>query len=347
MGTKISLATEEFRGMNFGFNAKAGHFLTEDSLRAPEEMAELGINWVCVMASVAQDTFASTKVYHDYEWTVTDYELENIINRFHEQGIKVMLKLINLPLDSSWMGAINFPKPGIQIEGVQIDYWAQWFRSFTNCLIHYGRIVERSGAEIFCLSGELAGTQERNLEWRQAVTAVREVYSGAVTYEACFHPGLENVPSREYQEWYRELDFLVLSKYPTASIKAGTGKDEMIAYLREKEMPQLRKHAELLNGQILFAECGCRSVKGGAVKPAGIKNEYGDIFDGLEQRNYFEALETVFRPEPWWRGMFWWKWDETQNRPQYHGDPKGDCGFTVKGKPVAKAMQDYYRNGAR
>lgn len=55
-----------------------------------------------------------------------------------------------------------------------------------------------------------------------------------------------------------------------------------------------------------------------------------------------EAVLSAFWKEPWWRGFYWWKWDEQQNRPQYKTDSAGDQGFTIKGKPAAETMKKWY-----
>ena len=42
-------------------------------------------------------------------------------------------------------------------------------------------------------------------------------------------------------------------------------------------------------------------------------------------------------------GFLWWKWDETQKRPQYHLDPAGDMGFTIQGKPAEEVMKRWIK----
>ena len=68
----------------------------------------------------------------------------------------------------------------------------------------------------------------------------------------------------------------------------------------------------------------------------------GGRYDGQEQANYLEALLTAFRDEPWWYGLYWWKWDEQNYRPEMHDDPAGDKGFTVSGKPAQQVMRRLY-----
>ena len=60
-----------------------------------------------------------------------------------------------------------------------------------------------------------------------------------------------------------------------------------------------------------------------------------------------EASFQTFTQVPGWMGLFWWKWDETQNRPQYHGDPNGDRGFTIQGKPAEAVMRRWFAKNKR
>jgi len=55
-----------------------------------------------------------------------------------------------------------------------------------------------------------------------------------------------------------------------------------------------------------------------------------------------DAVCSTFWNEPWWMGLYWWKWDEQNHRPQFHDDPRGDKGFTLWGKPAADTMKRWY-----
>ena len=83
---------------------------------------------------------------------------------------------------------------------------------------------------------------------------------------------------------------------------------------------------------------------GGASQPADSK--IVAPYDGEEQANYLDAVLSSFSGEPWWAGLYWWKWDEQQKRPQYE-DPAGDKGFTIAGKPAAEVMKRWYSRSER
>lgn len=103
---------------------------------------------------------------------------------------------------------------------------------------------------------------------------------------------------------------------------------------------RFRRMAEAYGKPIALGECGCTSSAGGAQHPSGWTSEAS--YDGEEQANYLEAIIRCFSPEPWWNGIYWWKWDEQNKRPQFLNDPAGDKGFTVLGKPAEERMQKLY-----
>ena len=253
-----------YRGMNFGFMSKAGYYDSKKALEQVDKMAEMGVKWVCIMANVVQDTFYSTKVYCDYEYTPSDYELEKIIDRFHQKGISVMLKLINLLLDSYWMGAINFGESYEQIQGVKTDYWTPWFKSFGDCVVHYGKLMQRSKGEMFCLSGELMGTERKSEYWNEVIKRAREVYTGAITYES------SSIMDYKFYEWLQNLDIICVSYYPKAADKPGASVDDMVVYLKKKALKKCREVAKQLDRPFFFAENGCRSMQGGGNNSMGI-----------------------------------------------------------------------------
>lgn len=329
------IALHEFhRGISLGYQARAGYYASDDALAQIDQMAALNIRWVALMVNVMQETFYSTRLFHDYVFTPTDAEVENYIERLHEKGIRVMLKPMVECLDSSWRGRITFPDGDQQIQGVSVDYWSRWFESHTASLVHYGQMAQRTGVELFCVGCELDGTQRKTEHWREAIAALRAVYAGPLTYDPT-HSALDR---GEPCDWFDELDLLGLSFYFPAADKAGATVDEMVEFLQPR-VEQMRRLHERFNLPIVFAETGTRSFVRG-----GVDHDYREDrpYDGSEQANYIEATLKSFWNQPWWLGMYIWKWDEQQHRPQYHTDPAGDTGFTIAGKPAADIVKRWY-----
>ena len=49
-------------------------------------------------------------------------------------------------------------------------------------MCHYAQIAERTGCEILVVGCEMVMSERREKEWRNLISAVREVYKGLITY---------------------------------------------------------------------------------------------------------------------------------------------------------------------
>ncbi len=326
-------------GMNIGFKAPRGYFASAEGMAQPARMAALNINRVALIVSVYMDTYASTTVYSDFVETPADGEVEALVARFHELGIQVMLKPFLVFKDSTWQGMFRPPYAMEITEGVRIDYRAMWAKSFRSMLAHYAELAERCGIESICIGNEYHSVEGFNKEWREAVAAVRERFSGLVTSD--FVLMTINERRKLYAnmgDWWRELDFLSLSFYPPfPTPDAATAE---IAASLQPRVEELRALCAEFAKPLVFAECGMRSTGFDPSGAAGFKGE--GKYDGHVQGRFLEGVVAAFRSEPWWRGLVWWKWDEHQRRANFFTDPAGPQTFTVDGKPSADVLRRLY-----
>jgi len=330
------------RGMSFGYLAKRGYYGSAEGMAQVERMADMGVDSVALMVSVMQDTYHSTRLYQDFEFTPSDYEVEKIIDRFHEHGISVMLKPMVECHDSAWRGNISFPDNNQQIQGRRTDYWDPWFRSLQESVEHYGRLAQRANCEYYCLGCELLAAEhpEHQHRWVPVVEAARGAYGGPLTYDSM----PQTLERPEIPEWYRSLDAICVSYYLPAAKGPGATPEQMAAALHPS-VEHLRGLAAKVGLPIIFGETGCRSVEGGAIVPAEYRTP--GKYDPREQANYAEAMCRSFWDEPWWGGFYWWKWDEQQYRPHFYSDPAGDTGWTVLGKPVENTLKNWFHRRDR
>lgn len=326
---------ELHRGMSFGYLARPGYFASAAAEQAVQAMCANGVKWVALMVTVMQQSFASTRVFSDFEFTVSDSELRRIIDRLHHLGLRVMMKPMVECLDSAWRGRITFPDGDQQIQGRRSHYWDDWFSSYRSALIHYARIAEETKCEIFSVGCELVGTDAQSLRWNAVVTAIRQVYAGPLTYDAQPSSVLDDSPP----EWFSSLDLIGCSFYQSAASRPNASLEEMIDTLRPT-VARFARAAELIRRPVIFAEAGCRSASGAAILPSAYADSQS--YSGDEQANYLEAFCRLFWKEPWWRGFYWWKWDEQQRREHYLSDPKGNMGFTLEGKPAAAVLARWF-----
>lgn len=327
------------RGMTFGFYARNGYFGSETARRQVDKMAALNIDWVCLVATVLQDTYASGRQYRDFKMTPADDELRDIIDYIHQKKMKVQLR----PMLECWDGTqrihITFPADILIMPGKPVTHASRWFESMTERTLHYARLATRGGCEAYGLDSEIDLITHFNQEWKSVVAAARSVFSGHLTSSHTGKVDFERDLQQHPDHWFRDLDSLGTSFYTPVSDRAGSSIDDMVAHLQ----PALEKHrriAALYGKPFYFGEAGCCATAGATRKPWGWDNPGG--YDGAEQANFMEALFRTFWNEPWWMGLYWWKWEEQNDRPQFRDDPRGDKGFTIDGKPAAEVMQRWY-----
>jgi hypothetical protein len=335
---KTSPSHEFHRGMTFGFYARNGYYGSPAAREQVDRMAALNIRWVCLVATVLQDTYASGRQYHDFLMTPADDELRQIIDHIHARGMKVQLR----PMLECWDGTqrihITFPGDGEIMPGKPITHCRRWFESMTQRTLHYASLAQRAGCEAYGLDSEIDRITHFNEPWKQVIAAARSVFNGHVTSSHTRLADFEKQLSQRDHWWY-DLDSLGTSFYDPVSDKSGSTLDEMVASLQPR-VEHHRRIAALYGKPYYFGECGCCSTAGATRKPYGWNNPGG--YDGQEQANFLEAVLRTFWNEPWWMGLYWWKWDEQNDRPQFRDDPRGDKGFTLDGKPAAEVMKQWY-----
>ncbi len=335
-------------GTNFGFMAKRGYYTRPEVLKQPELMKKMGINWTTVNMNFCQKHYFSDHVFLDFEFSSGELELFEIIKRLHDNGIKVLFKPCLTPLDGAAMSMVGFPKKEMmsQIQGVNTDYWGAWFKSFTEAEKYFADLSERLGADAFLIGAEYSATEEQNEYWENVIAEVRNLYSGPITYEFNTHPNENPVIT-----WMDKLDFLSHSCYPPACevLPDHLITDEVIRNTPDYSVEQMARvlashnknyiamSERFGNLPIAFTEYGVRSAHGCIMHPWDFL--WDTPYDGKQQADYMQASFESYWDMPQWMGFFWWKWDETQYRPHYFGDPAGERGFTIQGKPAEDVMR--------
>jgi len=330
------------RGVTFGFYARNGVLGSDWAKNEVDKMIETGVEWVVLCPTVMQDTAHSTMQYRDFCVTPNDHELYTIIDYMHKKGLKVQLRPMLETQDGCGRLSVWFQPDRERIPGRSSRHWQNWFTSMRLRSIHYARIAEDTSAEMYGLDSELDRTViEHTEEWKEVIHEVRKVYHGPVTSCHTTHCGLIDYSKvlSDKSHWWYDLDLLSLSSYHSGADKPEATVDEMVSFLLP-ELDKFRKIADEYGKPICFGECGCTSSYGGAMCPSGWSAEGGYRPD--EQANYLEALLSLFWKEPWWHGMFWWKWDEQNDRPNFKNDPAGDKGFTLYGKPAAVVLKKWF-----
>ena len=338
---KTNVFTEKQCGVTFGFYAPNGYFSSAKAKEEIDEIAATGANWVVLVVTVMQESAHDTRQFRDFVNTPNDIELKEIIDYIHSKGIRVQLRPMLECFDGEGRLSVSFLGDRERIPGLVYDRCSRWFESMTARSVYYARIAEMTECEMFCLDSELDRIIRFNDKWKEVIRRVREVYSGAVTSCHTIHTHIidfEKELSKE-DHWFYDLDALSISDYIKAADVGGCSAEEMSKYM-EGERDRLRRIAEIYGKPILFGEIGCTAVEGAACNPSSWS--IVRALDEDEQANYLEAVMRTFGDEPWWYGMYWWKWEEHVARPWKIDPTVGDCGFTVRGKKAQSVMKKWY-----
>lgn len=330
---------ERHCGVTFGFYRRAAEWDKARLAIEFDHMAELNVKWVCVVPTVMKETSDSPRQFHDYEVTPSDIDLADAIDAIHERGMKVQLRPMIENYDGWGRLRINFPPDGDhRIPGLKSVKWEGWWRAMNARTRHYARIAERTGCEMYGLDSEIDLFVHMNDEWRTVLATARGVFSGPIT--SCHTHTVDFLKELADDNcWFRDLDVLGTSFYFASEAAPGASVTDRIEFLKPR-LEQYREMAAAYGKPIMFGECGCTSCSGAGMRPASWHG--GDTFDPDEQANHLEAVLRTFWDEPWWAGLYWWKWDENNDRPQFRDDPKGDKGFTVYGKRAGDVMSLWY-----
>ncbi len=331
------------RGVTFGFYSRNGYYDSPQARVEVERMAELGVQWVCLVVTDMQELATTPRVFRDYEITPSDLEVADMIDHLHDRGMKVHLRPMIECYDGHGRTQVWFPHDAERIPGRRSTALGQWFACMRHRTKHYARIAKRTGVEMLGIDSELDRLVQCNKEWKSVVETAREHYPGVVT--SCHTHGVDFMKELQKPDhWFRDLDVLGTSFYQASAKEHGATIEARVQFL-QAQVERYRQMAQLLGKPIMFGELGCTSSFAGATHPGAWSGDGG--YEPQEQADHLEAVMQSFWEEPWWAGFYWWKWDEHLDRPQYKTDPQGDKGFTVWGKPAAEVMKKWFARGER
>ncbi len=208
-------------------------------------------------------------------------------------------------------------------------FWlSAWLASYHRMALHYARLAELEGFDLFCLGNELGGMTRHETQWREIIAAVRRVFRGPLAYAANWGEEFETL------RFWDALDFIGLNNYyplaedPGAELRTllarADAAAEKIAHLQRRwQRP------------VLFTAVGYPSVRGGTVW-AWARSRTPSPSPEKQAAGY-EATLRAFSGQPWLRGMFWWNWPSNGRG----GGPQ-DLSYTPRGKPAAEVLRTWY-----
>jgi glycosyl hydrolase family 113 len=168
----------------------------------------------------------------------------------------------------------------------------------------------------------------REESWRRVIASVREHCSGPLLWSAHWESEFEDLP------FWDALDLMGVSVYFPVSQSADPTDEELRAVWRSAA--ERIGQASARHGRaVVFTEIGYRSAADAAIAPWLWRSDAALDLD-LQVR-LCEAMFDACWDEPWFAGLFIWKWHP---RPGAGGDL--DASFTPQGKPSLRLIQDRF-----
>lgn len=302
------------KGITFAPFCPKGSFQKKEAYESFDNLVKnTGANFIILVPNGLQETPQSEEISYSSYATLSDEELIQMIDYIHDAGLSIALKPTVNCMNGTWRAHINFFDKDVPCE----PKWRNWFASYTKFQLHYAKIAEETGCEMFIAGCEMVMSERRSNEWRKLISDIRKVYHGPVTYN-----------TDKYQEdnitWWDCVDYICSSGYyPTNDW--------------EKELDRIEQVVKKFQKPFFFAECGCMSTEGSSRVPNDW-SVHGEV-NLQEQADWYTAMFEACRKRKWVEGFCLWDWPWKQY-PENKAD--SNCGYNIYAKPAQEVVKKYY-----
>lgn len=304
------------KGITFAPFLRKGAFSKKETFESLDNLIErTNANLIILVPNGLQDTPQSECIDYSSEATMGDDELEGIIDYAHKNGLMVALKPTVNCRNGTWRAHINFFDEDVPCE----PKWCNWFSAYTDFQLHFARIAEKTGCEMFIMGCEMVQAERREQEWRKLISDVKAVYSGLLSYN-----------TDKYQEhnvkWWDAVDVISSSGYYPINDW-------------ENQLDRIEKVVKKYDKPFFFAECGCMSTEKSNLVPNDWSVQ-GEV-DLEGQAQWYAEMFRACSKRDWVNGFAVWDWCGKQypiSKAETHK------GYDIYGKPAEKVVRDFYGN---
>jgi glycosyl hydrolase family 113 len=294
------------------------------------------VEWIVQTPFGWMDAHNSTEVHlaagNGYYWGETDKGIEHTTRLAKSIGVKTLLK------PHIWLNR-RTGKWRADISMESDTAWDLWFKNYEQFILHYAELAEEIQIEGLCVGTELYYPSTlKDKKFRTLISRIREVYSGQLVYAANWHKEFEEI------KFWDDLDMIGIQAYFPLSKEENPELEELV----KNWVPHLEKIERIskkFNRKVLFTEVGYRSTSDAAIEPWLWPDQRSgrNAKVSLEtQAVCYEALFKTFWNEPWFAGIFIWKWFPEGDRIK-----TGDhTGFTPQHKPAEEVMSEWYQRSS-
>jgi hypothetical protein len=279
-----------------------------DVQRDLARIAQLGSTAVALVPTWYMASPDSSEISRDPAKTPSDVSLNQAIEWAVAQGLTVVLKPHVDVLDDSFRGDIQ-----------PADREA-WFASYERFITRYAELAERSEGAVstFVVGTELKSMSSDTAPWESVIGAVRETFSGQLTYAANW----DEVPQVQF---FSSLDMIGVDAYYPLAADGEVPTADSLAAAWEPNIAQLRSLSEQWGKPVLVTEIGYPTQATAASNPFEVEPGQGP--DEALQALLYQAAFDAFADQDWVSGILWWSW---RADPGPEEDPATD--YTPEGK---------------
>lgn len=316
------------RGMNLAHIHKSGHGYGSEACRARlRGLAEHGVTHVAFTPFAYQESLTGSRIHFgDFDPTLTAAHLQAAATHCHELGLKVVLK------PHIWCRGFSRGKSRQDIAPTDGPAWVAAYTRFARA---QAKLAQQVDAELFVVGLEyLQITLEQRGAWAQVAAACREEFSGALTYAA---------------NWWKEVDhFADWSAFDHIGVQAyfpleisGAPTADALAVAWAPHLAALATIAQNTGRSVIFTEAGVPAIQGAWATPWDGQTK-GSPAPELPPR-YVDALLRAAAAQPWFQGVYWWKWfsDDPSPHPHDRRDP-----FALSGTAAAQEIRRHWSKTA-
>ena len=291
-----------------------------------DEIAALGCDTVSLVIDTRMENGTTSLIWLDMRKTPTPEKLADLIQHAKSKNLRVILMpivLLDKPEGNEWRGTIKPP------------YWPDWFDSYREMLIHFAWIAEQNKVDVLSVGSELVSSEKERTEWRKTINAVREVFSGQLTYSANWDH-YQSIP------FWKELDLIGMNSYWSLDLDPPGSKNHMKEkvtvekivenwqYIQEDLLAFQRK----MGKPILFLEIGWCSMANAAHEPWDYTRTDDFDVDNELQRKLYEGFFRAWHDKPGLGGFVVWEWTPAEVA-------EDDKGYTPENKPAQEVIRQW------
>ncbi len=296
VGQARDLAPGAIKGMTVSTPRGSAEWGSDEMVHTIADLETLGANWIAIHPYARIEKDGTVRWTRRDEGAVSEAPdwLRRPIEESHRRGLRILIKPhLAYWGNFEWRGDIRFHSR---------EQWERFFSTYEAWITEIARFSH--DADAFVVGTELDLTLEHHERWRGVIAAVREQYSGPLTYAA-------NWDAFDRVEFWDALDLIGIQAYfpllpePDAGeVEALSADDLDLAWA--EIMRRVRDYSDRVGRPVIFTELGYNNSSRAPYEPwdPEVGGRNADIAQELCMRAALEAIEA----EPSVIGAFLWKW---------------------------------------